>query len=116
LNGSTGSISASSDFGFTAPLPDLGIWGGYEINERFAVTLDADYLSLTVNNITGQIIAYNLIFIYKLVPKLDISLGYSGLNFKVDAVKKNATGNFKWGYNGPYLAATFSFGKKSWVH
>jgi hypothetical protein len=116
LNGASVGASTSTDFGFTAPLPDLGIWGGYTFSKRLAVNLDVDYLSLTVGDITGRIFAYNLLFIYKLRDKLDISLGYSGLNFKVDAVKKNIEGNFKWGYNGPGLAVTYSFGKNSWTH
>ena len=116
VNGTNGQASASSDFGFTAPLPDLGIWGGYAFNNKMAANLDIDYLSLTVGDITGSIFAYNILFIYKLSEKLNISLGYSGLNFKVDEVKQNVEANFKWGYNGPALGITYSFGKKSWGH
>jgi hypothetical protein len=116
LNGPNVGGSRSSNFGVTAPLPDLGIWGGYTFSDRFAVNLDIDYLSLTVNNITGSIFAYNVLFMYKALDKLDISLGYSGLNFKLDAVKKGVEGNFKWGYNGPALGVTYAFGKESWKH
>jgi hypothetical protein len=116
LNGTNGGASAETDFGFTAPLPDLGIWGGYSISDRFAVTLDADYLSLTVDNISGRLLAYNLLLLYKLIPKLDLSLGFTGLNFRVDASKKEVEGQFKWGYNGLSIGATYSFGKKSWGH
>jgi hypothetical protein len=116
LNGVNANISESTDFGFTAPLPDLGIWGGYAFTNRFAGSLDFSYLSLTVNNITGSIVTYNVIFTYKLIRQLDIALAYTGLNFDVKTTRKNANGEFKWGYNGPSLGATFSFGKKSWVH
>ena len=116
LNGASAGASTKNDFGFTAPLPDLGIWGGYAFSNRFAVNLDMDYLSLTVNNITGRLLAYNLVFSYKLIEQLDLSLAYSGLNFDVKTLKKNVNGDFRWGYNGPSLGATFSFGKKSWVH
>ena len=116
LNGQNNAGSASTNYGFTAPLPDLGLWGGYTFSNRFAVSLDVDYLSLTVGNITGSIFAYNLLFMYRLLPKLDLSLGYSGLNFKVDAVKDNATASFKWAYNGPALGVTYAFGKSSWTH
>jgi hypothetical protein len=116
LAGQVNTASKSTNFGFTAPLPDLGLWGGYAFSDRFAVNLDIDYLSLTVGNVTGSIFAYNLLFMYRLMPKLDISLGYSGLNFKVDLVKEHATGSFKWGYNGPALGVTYSFGKTSWGH
>jgi hypothetical protein len=116
LNGTTGGSTVSNNFGFTAPLPDLGIWGGYAISDRFCVNLDADYLSLTVGNYTGSILAYNIIFGFKMFEQLDLSLGYTGLNFKVSTTKKDLSGDFKWGYNGPTLAATFSFGTKSWIH
>jgi hypothetical protein len=114
VNGASVGASASNNFGFTAPLPDFGVWGGYAFSNRFAVNLDFDYLSLTVNNIDGSIVAYNLIFSYKLIRQLDLSLAYSGLNFNVSTTKKDITGDFRWGYNGPSLGATFSFGKKSW--
>jgi hypothetical protein len=116
LNGPNVGASASHDFGFTAPLPDLGIWGGYAISDRFAANLDFNYLSLTINKITGSIISYNLIFAYKLTRKLDISLAYTGLNFKVSTTKRDVTGDFRWGYNGPTLGASFNFGTKSWTH
>jgi hypothetical protein len=111
-----GSASRSSNFDFTAPLPDLGLWGGYTFSDRFAVNLDIDYLSLTIDNISGSIFAYNLLFIYRAMDKLDISLGYSGLNFDLDVVKNKYEGSFKWGYNGPALGVSYAFGKTTWKH
>lgn len=108
--------SRSTNFGFTAPLPDLGIWGGYAFSNRFAGNLEFSYLSLTVNNITGSIVTYNLIFCYKLTRQLEASLAYSGLNFNVSTTKKDVSGDFKWGYNGPALGLSFSFGERSWTH
>jgi hypothetical protein len=116
LNGTSAGASVSNNFGFTAPLPDLGIWGGYAFSDRFAANLDFDYLSLTVDAINGRILSYNMIFTYKLIRQLDLSLAYSGLNFNVKTTKKDVTGDFKWGYNGPSLTASFSFGEKSWVN
>lgn len=114
LSGSVGSASASTDFGFTAPLPDLGIWGGYAFSKRMAVNLDVNYLALTVGDVTGKIFAYNISFLYRLIDKVDLTLGYSGLNINVDVLKTNTEGHLKWGYNGPSLGATYSFGRKSW--
>jgi hypothetical protein len=116
LNGATTGLATNNNFGFTAPLPDLGIWGGFEFSRRLALNADISYFALTANSNTGRLLAFNLTFTYKLVDQLDLSLGYSGLDFKVNAIKKNVTGNFKWGYNGPALAVNFSFGKKSWGH
>ncbi|MEJ0083249.1 MAG: hypothetical protein WDM78_20380 [Puia sp.] len=116
LNGTINGGSVSNNFGFTAPLPDIGIWGGFATSERFAINADISYFALTVNSNTGRLLAFNLNLIYRLVKKLDISLGFSGLDFKVNTIKNNATGIFKWGYNGPLLAVNFSFGKNKWSH
>lgn len=116
LNSAAGGLSKESDFGFTAPLPDLGIWGGYAFSKRFAINLEVDYLSLTVGDVTGSIFAYNLAFTYKVAPKFDLTLGFTGLNCKIDVEKDNANGRFRWGYNGPSFSIIFSFGDKSWRH
>jgi hypothetical protein len=108
--------SASNDYGFTAPLPDLGLWGGYAVSNRLALNFDVNYLALTVGEVSGSILTYNLHFIYKIVDKLDLSLGYAGLNFSVDVVKPDAEAHFDWGYNGPALGLTYTFGKKTWKH
>ena len=115
-NGTGGTITNSSDFGIVAPLPDFGIWGGYTFTKRFAFKIEVDYLSLTVEDISGSIFAYNIGFTYKLIDKLDLSLGFIGLNFKVDAIKADTNALMKWSYNGPNLGITFSFGKRSWDH
>jgi hypothetical protein len=106
----------NNNFGFTAPLPDIGLWGGWAISNRLALNLDVSYFALTANNNSGRLLAFNMTFTYKLIKQLDLSLGYSGLDFKVNTTKKDVTGDFKWGYNGPVLAVNFSFGKKSWTH
>jgi hypothetical protein len=116
LQGANTGIDTDNNFGFTAPLPDLGVWGGYAFSDRFAVNLDFDYLAMTINSINGRLIAYDLILSYKLIRQLDLSLAYTGLNFNVKTSRKNVSGDFRWGYNGPSLGATFSFGEKSWKH
>ena len=115
FNGDNLNGALSTDYKLTAPLPDFGIWGGYEFSKRFAVNMEADFLSLTVNNITGSIVAYNFVLSYRILEPLHVALGYSGLNFKVDAVKDNLSAHLKWGYNGPSLTATYSFGNKNWL-
>jgi hypothetical protein len=112
LKGETAQVGYKDDFGFTAPLPDFGIWGGYAISDRFAFNGSVSYLALKIDNVSGKIISYNLSFMYKALENLDVSMGYTGLNFKVDVVKDNLAGYLKWGYNGPMLTASYCFGKK----
>ncbi len=112
--GTTGNIDLKSDFGFTAPLPDLGIWGGYVIAPRWSINGEVSYLSLKVDNVDGRLINYNIGVMYEVLKNFTLTLGYTGLNFRVDVDKDKYKGFFKWGYNGPSLVAAFAFGKKKW--
>ena len=106
--------SYSDAFSFTAPLPDVGVWGGYAINSRWAVNGEFSYLSLTVDNTKGRILSGYLNVTYRLPLLFEVSLGYTGFNFDVNTVRKNLSGDFKWSYNGPSLTGSYSFGKKKW--
>jgi hypothetical protein len=106
--------SASTNVGLTAPLPDFGLWGGWTMGKRWAVNAEADYLSITIDNISGRILAYNAAVTFRALHNLSFAAGYAGLNFRVDADREKLNGHLKWGYNGPSITATFSFGRKGW--
>jgi len=112
LVGATAELGYKDDFDFTAPLPDVGIWGGYAFTDKLALTGNVSYLSLKINDISGKIISYNLSVMYEVLPNFDVAVGYTGLNFNVDVEKERLQGYFKWGYNGPSLTVSYSFGKK----
>ena len=116
LSGNNNGASSQNSFGFTAPLPNAGMWGSWAISKRFAFNGSISYFAVTINNITGRLLAFSANFTYKIIDQLDVTLGYTGLDYKIDVVRTKATGNFKWGYNGPTLTANFSFGKKTWTH
>ncbi|MDA6072540.1 hypothetical protein NJT12_23240 [Flavobacterium sp. AC] len=97
-------------FNFTAPLPDVGIWGEFVLTKRFGLYVNANYLALKIDDIDGRIISYNLSLLYNVHKNFSLTAGYTGLNFKVDAVEKRLNGFLKWGYNGPTLAAAYTFG------
>ncbi|MEX6686962.1 hypothetical protein QTN47_05630 [Danxiaibacter flavus] len=113
-SGTSGNIDVSNDFGFTAPLPDVGLWGGYVIAPRWSINGEISYLALKVDNVDGRLINYNIAVMYEVLSHFTLALGYTGLNFRVDVDKDKYKGFFKWGYNGPSLVAAYSFGKKKW--
>lgn len=111
LTGANVGASVKDNFGITAPLPDFGAWGSYSFGSRWYANAEFDYFALTVNDYKGRILAYNLNLNYRAYKGLDISLGFTGLNARVDAEKKRLVGYFKWGYNGPSVAVSYTFGK-----
>lgn len=112
LIGETSQASYEDKFNFTAPLPDLGIWGSYSFADKFVLNGNLNYFSLKVNDFKGKIVSYNISVMYQALPDLDIALGYSGMNFTVDVVKNRLDGYLKWGYNGPLFTVSYAFGKK----
>jgi hypothetical protein len=108
--------SAATNVGLTAPLPDFGLWGGWTMGPHWAVNAEADYLDITINSISGRIIAYNAALTYRPIRSLSFAAGYTGLNFKLNVDKEKLDGQLKWGYNGPSVTATFAFGHhKAWT-
>lgn len=85
--GNTASIGYNDSFGFTAPLPDIRIWGGYAFTDKFALNGNISYLSVKIDNISGKIVSYNISLMYEVVKNLDLSLGSTGLNFIIDTHK-----------------------------
>jgi hypothetical protein len=114
INSTSVSAAVQDNFGVTAPLPDFGVWGGYAFGQNWAFNGEFDYLSLTVDNIYGRILAYNFAVTYRPIKQLHFSAGYTGLNCEVKANEEHLDGHVKWGYNGPTLTAAFTFGRKGW--
>jgi hypothetical protein len=114
VQGSNVNASASQNFGVTAPLPDFGVWGGVALGPKWALNGEFDYLSITIDNVTGKILGYNFAVTFKPFKQLSFAAGYTGLNFSIDATHNEKAGNLQWDYNGPTIMAIFSFGKKGW--
>lgn len=112
LLGETAGVGYNDKFDFTAPLPDIGIWGGYAFTDKLALNGNVNYFSIKVNDIDGKIVSYNLSMMYQVIPDLSLALGYTGMNFTVDVVKTRTEGFLKWGYNGPTITASYAFGKR----
>lgn len=113
-NTGSGSVDYSDQFKFTAPLPDLGIWGGWAFAKNWSVNLEFGWLSATVDNIYGRILGATVGVNYSPVRNLILNLGYTGLNIKSDVERDGWKGDLKWNYNGPVLTVGYSFGNYPW--
>ncbi|UKJ06305.1 hypothetical protein [Solitalea lacus] len=108
--GNTQGFNAATDYGFTAPLPDFGLWGGYAFSQKWAVLGEIDYFQLKIEDIKGQIIGANLAVKYRAWERVGVTLGYTGFNFKIDMEKNSKKANLKWGYNGPSISVVYQMG------
>lgn len=114
-NGQNSKGHTEGSFDITAPLPDLGIWGGYTFGKRWAATDEFYYFSLNINSFSGRLLAGLANIDFQMVKNLDLTLGYTFLNFNLNKVQNGKEAIFDWEYNGPSLGVSFSFGKKGWT-
>ncbi|MDW8852147.1 hypothetical protein SD960_18730 [Flavobacterium sp. MMLR14_040] len=110
LEGEGQSLEYRDSFNFTAPLPDVGVWGEFVLGERFGLYVNANYLAVKIDNTDGRILSYNLSLLYNVHKNFSLTAGYTGLNFKIDTIRERLNGYLKWGYNGPTLSAAYTFG------
>ncbi|WP_337966227.1 hypothetical protein [uncultured Flavobacterium sp.] len=110
LEGQTQQLEYRDNFSVTAPLPDIGVWGEFVLGKKWGLYANFNYLAVKINDIDGRLLSYNLSVLYNVYKNFSLTAGYTGLNIRVDAQKERLNGFFKWGYNGPTIAATYSFG------
>lgn len=110
LAANTAAVSYRENINFTAPLPDIGIWGEFVLGKKVGLYANVNYFALKIDEIDGRIISYNLSVLYNVYKDFSLTAGYTGLNFRLDVTRPKIDGFFKWGYNGPTIAATYSFG------
>ncbi|AXB58337.1 hypothetical protein [Flavobacterium fluviale] len=110
LEGATIDAEYKDNFDFTAPLPDIGIWGEFVLGRKVGLYANINYFAIKINDFDGRLLSYNLSVLYNVYQNFSLTAGYTGLNIRVDVEKERLNGFFKWGYNGPTITATYSFG------
>lgn len=114
IKGTNLNLEKRDNYSIAAPLPDFGLWGGYAISNRFALTGEIDYFAVEVQNINGRVIASNFLVVFKALDKLDLTTGFSTLGVRVDSSTDRVNGYVNWGNTGIILKATYNFGKNKW--
>ncbi|MEL1256039.1 hypothetical protein AAEO57_19770 [Flavobacterium sp. DGU38] len=111
LEGATAQLEYRDNFDFTAPLPDIGLWGEFVLGKKVGLYANINYFAIKINDVDGKLLSYNLSVLYNVYKNFSITAGYTGLNIRVDVEKERTNGYFKWGYNGPTLTLAWAFGK-----
>jgi len=114
IEGTNINAEVSDNFGATAPLPDFGIWGGYAFTEKFAANAEFDFFAVTIEDIKGEVLSYNISATYKLSNHFNLTAAFNSLNTTVDRTGKLAYAKVEWGNNGLSLRAAYTFGTKKW--
>ncbi|UYQ95849.1 hypothetical protein MKQ68_12135 [Chitinophaga horti] len=116
VTGAGAGVDVKDDFDVTAPLPNAGIWAGYAITGRLAVTGDISYMSLSVNDLHGRILTGGVQVKLGIFSGLSATAGYSMMHLNLDGQRDGLLGDVDWKYNGPSISLSYAFGNKRWVN
>lgn len=114
LIGNTIQLSFKDDLNFTAPLPDLGLWGTYAFGKHWAVSAEASYFGIRVKNLKGRVLNAGLSVQYKLSEHWGFDIGYTGFGVKITLDRPHLKSDFDWYYSGIFANVTYRFGH--WRH
>lgn len=111
LTGSGGSVSAarteSSDL--PAPLPMIGLRGGWVISPQWYLDAQAQFFEIDIDGYDGRWTDARLGVTWMFSRNFGVGLGYNMFATRVDVNRDNYKGRLKFGYSGAlaYLTGTF---------
>jgi len=108
INGNEATFgSESSDL--LAPLPNVGIYGGYAFSPKWYVGAYADWFSLEYGDYDGSLLGFGANVQYQAFKHVGFGLGYQYLNFNIEVDKSDWKGGADTTFYGPSLFMTVNF-------
>jgi hypothetical protein len=92
-----------------APLPTLGLYGGYQIVPRLTVSGRIDYLSLKIGDYDGRLVNTEARLSYRLLDHIAIGAAYRYVDYDLNIDKDHWQGEVAYKFKGPalFLQAVF---------
>lgn len=100
---------ASQSADFLAPLPNLGVYGGYAFSPKWYVGAYADWLSLDIDDYSGSLTGLGANIQYQAFKHAGIGIGYQYFNVNVKVDKSDWKGEVDYTYQGPSVFITVNF-------
>jgi len=108
INGKAATFqSESSDL--LAPLPNVGIYGGYAFSPKWHVGAYADWFSLEYGDYGGSLTGLGANVQYQAFKHVGFGLGYQFLNIDIDVDKSDWKGRADFSYQGPSVFMMVNF-------
>jgi hypothetical protein len=92
-----------------APMPTVGLYGGYAITPKLTVAGRVDYMSLSAGSYDGSVINTEARASYRVWRNVGVGGMYRYVSYDFDVEKKRWTGNLDYKFSGPaiFLQAIF---------
>lgn len=93
----------------TAPLPDVGLKGRYQFNDKWSLTGQAQYFYLSLDELDGSLIDLNAGIEYQINDAFSANLSYAyyDVDLKLEGNRSDLKVNFD--YHGPMFVVDYRF-------
>jgi hypothetical protein len=92
-----------SENSVSAPLPNIGAWYRYSPSAKWLVSLRADWLEASVDDVSGEILNFSAGVNYSVLDNVGIGLGYQRFGLDATLDQKNWRGTADVVFEGPNL-------------
>ncbi len=103
------SVDRSVDRAKTVPLPTLGLYGTFALNDTWVLNTRADLLYLKVKESKGRLVNLAANLVYRFTPNVGAGVGYRYVDYNLKRSSGTARGEFDYRYNGPQLLLDVGF-------
>lgn len=86
-----------------APMPTVGLYGGYAITPRLTVAGRVDYMSLSAGSYDGSVINTEARASYRIWENVGVGAMYRYVSYDFDVEKKRWTGQLDYKFSGPAI-------------
>jgi opacity protein-like surface antigen len=93
----------------SGPFPTFALDATWRISQRFAVTARGNYLSATINGISGALADYHADLQYRWTPNIVLGLGYEELQARLTVTRSSLPAGFDFRARAPEAFVRVSF-------
>lgn len=102
-------LDASEQAKVSGVVPNIGFFGTYALNERWAIMGRVDWFSASVDNFDGSLWRTGASVVYQPFKYANFGVGYDYLDIDVDIDGKDWDGKIKADYYGPSVFVGLTF-------
>jgi hypothetical protein len=94
---------------FLAPMPTIGLFGGYDLNPHVTLNGRIDYLSLKVGDYDGSVTNFTATVAYRWNQTFAVGAGYRYVGYTLDVEKSDYTAKVDYNFSGPEIFLRMGF-------
>lgn len=91
------------------PLPTLGFYGTYNLDDTFALISRMNYFQLKISDYKGQLIDGSIGITAQLTKNFGVGADFRYVDYRLRATGDNFTGRINYRFYGPFLYAAVGF-------